>query len=214
VGAHALVWESVARRAGWEQPLTVELDGLLYCLVSDGDNGSATTPRPGSVRWLRNILGELSPHDRSSYAVMGGLAHAPEEIPRSRGEAAELSRLVTAGRLPTAASSGLIRVEDVWDAVVVERAQAATRIEAGLLGGPLAALSAHDREHGTAHLATLTAWLDFHGDPKSAAHALRIHPNTLRYRMRRLGEVASVDLSSPRVRLALRLQLGAMGAAY
>ncbi|MBA5222016.1 MULTISPECIES: PucR family transcriptional regulator [Streptomyces] len=213
VGAHALVWESVARRAGWEQPLTVELDGLLYCLVSDVGNDSATTPRPGSVRWLRNILGESSPHDRSSYAVMGGLAHAPEEIPRSRGEAAELSRLVTAGRLPAAASSGLLRVEDVWDALVVERAQAATRIEAGLLGGPLAALSAHDREHGTAHLATLTAWLDFHGDPRGAAHALRIHPNTLRYRMRRLGEVAPVDLSSPRVRLALRLQLGAMEAA-
>ncbi|WYB39584.1 helix-turn-helix domain-containing protein [Streptomyces sp. GD-15H] len=40
---------------------------------------------------------------------------------------------------------------------------------------------------------------------------MRIHPNTLRYRLRKLDEVASVDLSSPRVRLALRLQLTAMG---
>ncbi|WP_407111777.1 helix-turn-helix domain-containing protein [Streptomyces sp. DSM 116494] len=36
---------------------------------------------------------------------------------------------------------------------------------------------------------------------------LRVHPNTLRYRLRKLEEVAPVDLTSPRVRLALRLQL-------
>ncbi|MFE1847863.1 helix-turn-helix domain-containing protein, partial [Streptomyces sp. NPDC059515] len=62
----------------------------------------------------------------------------------------------------------------------------------------------------TPYLATLAAWLDHFGDPQSAARVLRVHTNTLRYRLRKLDEVAPVDVSSPRTRLALRLQLAAM----
>ncbi|MGW3041973.1 helix-turn-helix domain-containing protein [Kitasatospora sp. NPDC001159] len=43
-----------------------------------------------------------------------------------------------------------------------------------------------------------------------AARALRIHPYTLRYRLRRMAEVTTGDLSSPQVRLALRLLLGSL----
>ncbi|MGW7224054.1 helix-turn-helix domain-containing protein [Streptomyces sp. NPDC054826] len=56
----------------------------------------------------------------------------------------------------------------------------------------------------------MAAWLDHFGDPQSAARVLRVHTNTLRYRLRKLDEVAPVDVSSPRTRLALRLQLAAM----
>ncbi|MET8629884.1 helix-turn-helix domain-containing protein [Kitasatospora sp. NPDC004669] len=46
----------------------------------------------------------------------------------------------------------------------------------------------------------------------SAARALRIHPDTLHYRLRRMAEVATVDLCPPQVRPALRLLLGALPA--
>jgi len=93
---------------------------------------------------------------------------------------------------------------------VIERARNAVGTESGLPGSPITALREHDRAHGTAYLATLTAWLDHYGDPQRAAQTLRVHPNTLRYRLRKLDDVAPMDLSSPRVRLALRLQLAAL----
>ncbi len=212
------LWESVARRFGWHQPLLADLDGLLFALVTERPPGRRRVPPgtpadagAGTLRWLRQVLAETRAHDPGLYAAVGRPAHAPDQLPRSTAEAVELHRLIAAGRFPLAHGTGTVLMEDAWDAVVVERAKAAVGAGTGLLGGPLAALRAHDEEHGTPYLATLAAWLDHFGDPQSAARFLRIHPNTLRYRLRKLQETAPVDLSSPRRRLALRLQLTAMG---
>ncbi|MFD5658874.1 PucR family transcriptional regulator [Streptomyces hirsutus] len=214
------LWESVARRFGWHEPLLTDLDGLLFGLVTERPRGrrpvtagAMADAGAGTLDWLRHVLGEVHARDAGLYAVAGGPAHSPDRLPRSTAEAGELHRLVTAGRLPLHGTKGILLMEDAWDAVVVERATAAVGIDTGLLGGPLAVLRAHDEEHGTPYRATLAAWLDHFGDPQSAARLLRIHPNTLRYRLRKLDEVAPVDLSSPRVRLALRLQLTAMGTS-
>ncbi|MFH9978671.1 helix-turn-helix domain-containing protein [Streptomyces sp. NPDC017179] len=210
------LWESVAHRFGWHQPLLADLDGLLFAVVTDpGHSGRRGAPGvradAGTVGWLRHVLTETRAHDPGLYAVAGCPARSPEELPRSTAEAAELHRLTGAGRLRLAHGTGLVLMEDAWDAVVVERAKAAVGPGTWQLGGPLAALRAHDEEHGTPYLTTLAAWLDHFGDPQSAARHLRVHPNTLRYRLRKLEEAVPLDLSSPRVRLALRLQLMAWG---
>ena len=57
---------------------------------------------------------------------------------------------------------------------------------------------------------TLYEWLRHPGDPRAASRALRIHPNTLRYRMAKLVELAGVDLDDPDTRLALLVQLAAV----
>ncbi len=199
------LWEAITHRFGWHRPLLADLDETVFAVLTEPPR-TAREADAGSVPWLRTVLGEVRSHDRTLYAAAGGLAHSPAELPRSRSQAAELDALVASGRL----DPGPILLEDVWDAVIVERARKATGIDAGLLGGPLAGLRAHDEAHGTAFLPTLATWLDHYGDPKGTAQALRIHPNTLRYRLRRMTEVAPVDLSSPRVRLALRLQLSAL----
>ena len=197
------LWEAITQRFGWHRPLLTDADGALYAVLTE------RPPRdddPGSLPWLRQILPRVRAHDRTLYAVAGGLAHAHAELPRSRAEAAELDALIASGRL----TPGLTLLEDAWDTVIVERARKATRIDTGLLGGPLPELIAHDEARGTAFLPTLAAWLDHYGDPKGTAHALDVHPNTLRYRLRRMAEVTTLDLASPRVRLALRLQLSAL----
>lgn len=213
------LWESVAHRFGWHQPLLADLDGLLFGVVTDrGRGGRRGAPGAradaGTVDWLRHVLTETRAHDPGLYAVAGCPARSPDELPRSTAEAVELHRLFGAGRLPLAPLArgrGIVLMEDAWDAVVVERARAAVGTDTWRLGGPLAALRAHDEEHGTPYLTTLAAWLDHFGDPQSAARHLRVHPNTLRYRLRKLEEAVPLDLSSPRLRLALRLQLMAMG---
>jgi DNA-binding PucR family transcriptional regulator len=57
---------------------------------------------------------------------------------------------------------------------------------------------------------TLYEWLRHPGDPRAASRALRIHPNTLRYRMAKLTELVEVDLDDPDTRLALLVQLAAV----
>jgi DNA-binding PucR family transcriptional regulator len=51
--------------------------------------------------------------------------------------------------------------------------------------------------------------LDHPGAPAEAARAIHVHPNTMRYRMARIADLAGLDLDDPVVRLAVRLQLEA-----
>jgi DNA-binding PucR family transcriptional regulator len=56
---------------------------------------------------------------------------------------------------------------------------------------------------------TLRAYLDSFGDIAAAAESLRVHPNTVRYRVRRIEESLSTSLSDPEVRLLFSLGLRA-----
>jgi hypothetical protein len=73
--------------------------------------------------------------------------------------------------------------------------------------GPIARLFAYDQQHNTSLVETLRAWLDAFGDVIAAAAAVYVHPNTFRYRLRRLAEVGALDLDDPESRFAAMLQL-------
>jgi DNA-binding PucR family transcriptional regulator len=54
---------------------------------------------------------------------------------------------------------------------------------------------------------TLGAYLDSFGDIGAAAQWLQVHPNTVRYRVRRIEKLLSTSLSDPEVRLLFSLGL-------
>ena len=56
---------------------------------------------------------------------------------------------------------------------------------------------------------TLRAYLDSFGDVAAAAQWLHVHPNTVRYRVRRIEEIIGASLSDSDVRLLLSLSLRA-----
>jgi len=56
---------------------------------------------------------------------------------------------------------------------------------------------------------TLRAYLDSFGDVASAAQWLHVHPNTVRYRVRRIEQALGTSLADPDVRLLLSLSLRA-----
>lgn len=56
---------------------------------------------------------------------------------------------------------------------------------------------------------TLSAYLDCFGDIAAAANWLRVHPNTVRYRVRRIEKLLSTSLADPDVRLLFSLGLRA-----
>ena len=62
-------------------------------------------------------------------------------------------------------------------------------------------------------LDTVTAYLDQGGSLEGAARALFVHPNTVRYRLRRIAEVSGFAPTDPRGAYALRIACGLRPAA-
>jgi hypothetical protein len=68
-------------------------------------------------------------------------------------------------------------------------------------------LHEYDAEHGKAYVATLRAFVEAGGDIGLAARALDVHPNTVRYRLKRIAEVTGLDPESAEHRLVIALEL-------
>jgi DNA-binding PucR family transcriptional regulator len=74
-----------------------------------------------------------------------------------------------------------------------------------LVRGLLDRLITHDRQRDTDYVTTLRIYIDSFGDMRSAAESLHLHPNSLRYRIKRLTEIGGLDLGDPKLRLVLQL---------
>jgi purine catabolism regulator len=70
----------------------------------------------------------------------------------------------------------------------------------------LGPLIAHDASRKGSLVPTLRAYLET-GEQQQAAARLRVHPNTLRYRLDRIREISGVDLEDPETRLNLAVAL-------
>jgi DNA-binding PucR family transcriptional regulator len=60
---------------------------------------------------------------------------------------------------------------------------------------------------GNTLVETLSVYLDTGGALEATARALFVHPNTVRYRLRRVGEVTGLTPTNPRDAFSLRLAL-------
>jgi hypothetical protein len=103
------------------------------------------------------------------------------------------------------------RLEDVQvEALILElRDLAAARGDRPT--GAVARLIEYDRKHQSNLVETLQSWLDAFGNVTAAADALFLHPNTFRYRLRRVAEVGAIDLGDPEERFVAMLQLRMLG---
>ena len=75
------------------------------------------------------------------------------------------------------------------------------------LDNPLTRLRRYDERRGTDFARTLSIWLDANGDTATTAAAMSLHPNTLRYRIRRLQDICGLDLDDPDARALAHLLL-------
>jgi len=71
----------------------------------------------------------------------------------------------------------------------------------------LARLIAYDARHHSRLVQTLDAWLNAFGDVAAAGAAVYVHPNTFRYRLRRVVEVGGIELNDADTRFGAMLQL-------
>ncbi|MCP2358763.1 hypothetical protein HD597_005783 [Nonomuraea thailandensis] len=159
-----------------------------------------------AVRVAESFLARVGPRHAANIGV-GRLALSLAQVARSRADADRALRVLrtrgvsgqVAGYAAVHFESLLLQVADVAAA----EEQAPT--------GPYRRLLDHDAEHGTELAATLEAYLDAFGDVSVAAARVHVHPNTFRYRLRRLAEIGGLDLGDPDARLTVQLQLRIFG---
>lgn len=134
---------------------------------------------------------------------IGGVGDDVRGVTESRETATRVLRVLREGH----AGQRVARLPDVHaQSLLLElRDLAAARGERPV--GPVARLLAYDEHNDSDLTQTLEAWLDALGDVRAAAAALFIHPNTLRYRLRRLEEVSGLDIADPEQRFAAMVQL-------
>lgn len=131
-------------------------------------------------------------------------ARGVEALPRARSQADRASRALLR-RTPTAPVAAQIGKVSV-DTVLMDLADL-TASRDDVHRGAVATLVRHDEENGSQLVDTLAAWLDAFGDVTTAARLVHVHPNTFRYRLRRLAEIADLDLGDPDARFAAMLEL-------
>lgn len=98
-------------------------------------------------------------------------------------------------------------VENVQAACILDDIRAVAQTCRHWVMPSLEAVVESDRVRGTANVSILRAYLDCGGNMRAAAGVLGLHPNTYRYRLRRLTEMTDWDLEDPDQRLVLALQL-------
>jgi DNA-binding PucR family transcriptional regulator len=143
--------------------------------------------------------------DRSHAVIgVGQVASDTAGLPAARACADRALRVLRAGR---GRGRRAARLADVHSEALLMELRDLAAAHGDRPTGPVARLSGYDERHGTNLVETLRAWLDAFGDVTAASAAMFVHPNTFRYRLRRLTEISGIDLADPEQRFAAMLQL-------
>ncbi|MEE1768421.1 helix-turn-helix domain-containing protein [Streptomyces sp. JV185] len=194
-----LALQAAAYRPGC---VTARSGRRLYVLVpaGDGETGPARTLLATARSVPRGVV----------LAGAGPVAAALSGLPASR-ETAELVVRVLRERAGGRPAGEVVSAVAAYDEVVPETTvlRLLDRVEPvwGSLSGPVHAMVEHDRAHGSAYGDSVAAYLDASCDTGTAARRLNVHPNTLRYRLRRARELFGVDPADPAVRLLAEIGL-------
>ena len=155
------------------------------------ENGDAAAPMP-----FRDIAKQLEPGFGPGHLVLGH----------------EVASIVDAARSAKAALAGFA-VAKAWRAA--ERPTLADDLlpERALAGDPLARATLINKiykplqNHSTDLLTTLWSYLDSGRSLEATARELFVHPNTVRYRLKRISEVIGWDATGAREALILQAAL-------
>jgi len=173
---------------------------VVYAVVGNrADHGDADLR---ASRVASDFLGRLG-STREVRVGVGTIAEDVQSIPASRVNADRALRVLQ--HSPHREPVALFTTVQV-DALLVELGDLA-RARGDQPTGPVRLLIDHDREKGTQLVETLRAWLDAFGDVSIAAARIYTHPNTFRYRLRRLAEISGLDLADPESRFSAMMQL-------
>ncbi|QAY62982.1 PucR family transcriptional regulator [Xylanimonas allomyrinae] len=179
---HTADLRRAARRAAGDALVGIHGDRIVLVLGGDGDLVAAAT--------------SLVPRFGSGTVVIGGLV--PSVAEASRSAAAALAGLAAAPAWPQAPRPVL--ADDLLPERVLIGDDAARRTLVGQAYRPL--------ENATGSvLETLSAYLGTGRSLEAAARQLYVHPNTVRYRLRKVSEITGWDPLDARESFVLQVAL-------
>lgn len=183
---------------------TVAIGRTFYVLMPSLDSETfALRFARDAARHAESVLGH-------PVRAAAKVSSDPRDAPALRDEIDEVLHVLTTdpGAPPVATA------EQVHNRILLVRLRDALERHPKLTHPGIGALRKHDHERGTAYCQTLLAYFGAMGDVAAAAKDIRVHPNTLRYRLRRAQAMFGIDLDDPDecllVWMQLRLLLGAV----
>lgn len=192
-----VLFERATSGFGWSRPGRSALsDKTVYTVLAAEDSDAAR-------RWIGALHSAL-PEQTIVSAGISGVASATD-LPAACQEADECLALQEA-RSPNDPAPAY---DEAWQDILLQRLRAAAQSARTPTRGPVADLRRHDELHGTPYVSTLRAWLEAMGDLAEAGERLDVHENTVRYRLRKMAEVTTLDLRDARMRVATLIELAA-----
>lgn len=193
---------SVHLSASMPNSAVAVVGGIAYGLLAVVGGTQGSDPEERAARLAEDFCERVG--SRLSLVVgIGSVGDDVRGVTESRATANRVLRVLRDGHT----TRRVARLLDVHaQSLILElRDLAAARGERPV--GPVARLLEYDERNDSDLAETLRAWLDALGDVRVAAAMLFIHPNTLRYRLRRMEAVCGLDLADPEQRFAAMLQL-------
>ncbi|MCW2763718.1 MAG: PucR family transcriptional regulator [Marmoricola sp.] len=186
--------------------VTAIIGNTVYCVAALAPKQTVSTTLQGSAR---EFLRRVGPGE-GLVVGLGAVVDDATQLARSRDDAERALSILRAG--PRLASDPKVATfDDVQSEWLMQQLDEVVALENRSIAGPIAELISYDVENQSDLAATLRVWLDSFGDIAAAASTLHIHPNTLRYRVRRIAEVAELDLASSEIRFRLAVQMRVFG---
>jgi hypothetical protein len=170
---------------------------LSVSAASNGDDGTAAV-----VRLAEDFLARVGPRVDAVIGV-GRATTTLADVAHSRKEADRALRVLQEDRN----GRRIARFTEVQIESLLLRLSDLVAEDGELHLGGLSALVEYDCKHDIGFVETLIAYLDAFGNITDAAAAIHVHPNTFRYRLKRVCEITGIDLGDPDARLAAILQL-------
>ncbi|GHG07215.1 PucR family transcriptional regulator [Amycolatopsis bullii] len=156
-----------------------------------------------ALRIATDFLDRVGDRVRAVVGI-GPVARSAAELPEARGSADRALRVLRSG---SGAGRRVALLADVHVEALLLELQDLVAARGDRPTGTVARLLDYDAQHHAHLVETLRAWLDAFGDVIAASAAVHVHPNTFRYRLRRLAEVGGFDMTDPEARFAAMLQL-------
>lgn len=177
-----------------------------------GDSAYAVLPLRLDLETPSRFVSQVGQefHDRSKrhdpvLVAIGSVVDDAANLSASRRDADRAMRVIRSPK--TSLGRSVARFDEVEiDTVLFEIHDRLVR-EQSAMTGPVPYLLAFDRMNDTDYAQTLDAFLASFGDIGQTAARLHVHPNTCRYRLRRITEISGLDLNDPDARFNAMLQL-------
>ncbi|MGD6817347.1 PucR family transcriptional regulator [Metabacillus sp. 84] len=140
---------------------------------------------------------------RHAEASIGGVYHDTVKIEKSYREALAVSKIKHRFRQETMSLTSFseLGIYQYIDILFEKRKQE------GFENYSLKKLKEYDSDHKTNLIQTLEAYLEADSNVHTAAKQLNVHVNTLGYRLKRIGQIAEIDLRNPNEKMTIYLDL-------